>query len=46
MFHRGEPLTETVWERLMLRLSPRRLEQHDPAARDSRILSAVAMITS
>lgn len=27
MFHRGEPLTETVWEKLMLGLSTRRYDQ-------------------
>src|SRR5436309_15689438 len=27
MFHRGEPLTETVWEKLMLGLSPRKYGQ-------------------
>ena len=27
LFHRGEPLTETVWEKLMLGLSPRRYGQ-------------------
>ncbi len=27
MFHRGEPLTETVWEKLMLGLSTRKYEE-------------------
>jgi hypothetical protein len=27
MFHRGEPLTETVWEKLMLGLSTRKYGQ-------------------
>jgi hypothetical protein len=27
MFHRGEPLTETVWEKLMLGLSMRKYRQ-------------------
>src|SRR4051794_31206451 len=27
MFHRGEPLTETVWEKLMLGLSTRKYDQ-------------------
>ena len=30
MFHRGEPLTETVWEKLMLGLSTRKYDQADP----------------
>ena len=36
MFHRGEPLTETVWEKLMLGLSTRKYGQASPIHRGVR----------